>query len=368
MSGRRCIAVATALMIALIAGVSAAQTRPGPREILERMSLREKVGQLVMFSLAERRLLSWERRVVERQDLGGVILFAKNYSDRAQLRRLTREVQAATRGATRHGLGALISVDQEGGVVKRFPDMPPRYSAPQIGASGDVSLAYRQGRATGRELREAGVNVDLAPVADLDLPPEHVMRSRAFGRGPRTVGRFVRAFVRGLHVKRTAATLKHFPGLGGATVNSDDGRAYVYRSKRKLHTIDAIPFRRGIEGGARLVMLSHAMYLKDGGKRPASLNRYIATERLRDEFGYEGVSISDALEPVSWYFGGSVARTCRATVWAGVDIALITGNATVARSCAAEIRGAVRNGKIPYSRINEAALRVLRLKSWLGLL
>ena len=368
MPGRRSIAAIAALLVALIAGGSQAQSRPGPRELLERMSLREKVGQLVMVSLGDRQLMPWEREVIRRQDLGGVILFSKNYSDRSQLRALTREIQAAVRGANRHEVGALISVDQEGGVVTRFPDRPPRYSALEIGASGDVSLAYRQGRATGRELREEGVNVDLAPVADLDLPPEHVMRTRSFGRGPRTVGRFVSAFARGLQAQKTAATLKHFPGLGGATVNSDDGRAFVYRSKRKLRTIDAVPFRRGIEGGAKLVMLSHAMYLKDGGKRPASLNRHIATERLRDGLGFRGVAISDALEPVSWYFGGDVARTCRATVWAGVDIALITGNATVARSCAAEIRTAVRNGKIPYGRINEATLRVLRLKLWLGLL
>ena len=365
---RRSIPVATALVVALLAGVSSAQLRPGPAEILDRMSLREKVGQLVMFSVAGHRLTQRERDVIRAQDLGGVILFAKNYSDRSQLRILTREVHDAARAANRHRLGALISVDQEGGLVKRFPDMPPRYSAPEIGASGDVSLAYRQGRATARELREAGVNVDLAPVADLDLPPEHVMRSRSFGRGPRTVGRYARAFARGLQVKRVGATLKHFPGLGGATVNSDDGRAYVHRSKRKLHTIDALPFRRAIEAGARLVMLSHAMYLKDGGKRPASLNHYIATERLRREFGFEGVAISDALEPVSWFFDGDVARTCRATVWAGVDVALITGDADVARACAARIRSAVRNGKIPYERINQATLRVLRLKSWLGLL
>ena len=354
--------------IGLVTLASATVASPAPDRVVERMSLREKVGQLVMFSVEGTRLTSTERSLMRRHDLGGVILFAQNYDDRSQLQTLTNQIQRETRGSTPHSIGALISVDQEGGPVKRFPDMPPRYSAPEIGESGDESLAFGQGRATGRALASVGVNVDLAPVADLDLPPNHIMRSRSFGTKPHRVGRLVSAFSRGLQARRTVATLKHFPGLGGATINSDDGRAYVRRSKRKLHNIDAIPFHKAIGDGARMVMLSHGVYLKDGGQKPASVNRYIATKRLRDEFGFEGVAISDALEPVSWKFDGSTPRACRATIRAGVDIALITGDARMAGRCAAEIRQAVRAGAITQRRIDQAVGRVLDLKRWLGLL
>ena len=329
------------------------------------MTLKEKVGQLVMFGIHGERLTAPERAVIARHDLGAIILFGHNYRDRTQLKALTGQLQRATRRATNHRIGALIAVDQEGGVVKRFPDMAPWYSAPEMGAHA-VSLAYAQGRATGKALRAAGVNINLAPVADLDLPPEHVMRSRSFGSRPQPVGRRVRAFARGLQRKRVAATLKHFPGLGGATVNSDYGRAYVYRSKWKLHHIDAVPFHKAIDRGARVVMLSHGIYLKDGGRRPASINRYIATKRLRREFDFTGVAISDALERVAWRFGGSTPRACRATIWAGVDIALLTGDVYAARACAKEIRAAVRSGVIPRPRIDRAVRRVLELKTWLG--
>jgi beta-N-acetylhexosaminidase len=194
------------------------------------------------------------------------------------------------------------------------------------------------------------------------------MRSRSFGSSPNRVGNLVRDFAHGLQRSRVAAAAKHFPGLGGATVNSDFGRAYVYRNKWKLHNIDAIPFRKAIAGGIRMMMLSHGIYVKDGGKRPASINRYIAVTRLRKELSFTGVAISDALEAVAWRFGDNTARACRATIWAGSDIALITGDVHAARACAAEIVEAVRSGAIPRARLDAAVLRVLQLKKWLGLL
>lgn len=359
------------LSAALVIVLTAASMSPAASSVgstFRQLNLKQKVGQLVMFAPEGLHLTQTERDLMRRHHLGGVILFAKNYDDRAQLGELTSQIQRVARSANGSHVGALISVDQEGGVVKRFPDMPPRYSHPQIGVSGETSLAYGQGRATGRELRDAGVNVNLAPVADLDLPPEHVMRSRSFGSRPRKVARLTRAFARGLQSRRTAATAKHFPGLGGATINSDYGRAYVYRSKRQLRRIDARPFHRAIDGGIRMIMLSHGIYVNHGGRRPASVNRFIATRRLRREFDFKGVAISDALEPVAWRFGGSTAKACRATIKAGVDIALITGDAIAARSCVRAIRGAVRSGDIRERRINKAVRRVLELKRWLGLL
>ena len=320
-----------------------------------------------MFSIEGTRLDEATRAAIERGHFGAVILFADNYSDRDQLQALTTQLQAAARRGNPLAIGALIAVDQEGGVVKRFPDMPPWRSAPEIGATGDFAVAYDQGRKTGRALAEAGVNVDLAPVADLDLPPEHVMQSRSFGRRPHRVGKMVAAFTGGLQRRRVAATLKHWPGLGGATINTDYGRSYVYRSRRQLRTVDAVPFRYAIGRGARLVMVSHALYVNDGGNKPASMSRYISTERLRGELGFTGVAISDALEAVAWRFRGDTAAACATTIKAGVDIALLTGSVTEAQRCARAIREAVTTGALSQARLEEAVARVLELKTWLGL-
>ncbi len=328
------------------------------------MTLREKVGQLVMFSVGGFRLTEHERNVMRRHHLGAVILFDRNYRDRAQLRNLTQQIQAAARRGSDPAIGALISVDQEGGIVKRFEDMPPYYSAPEMARRG-VRFTKRQGRRTGDALRGAGVNVDLAPVADLDLPPEHVMRERSFGRRPKRVARLVDAFGRGLQVERVAATAKHFPGLGGATQNTDDGRATVSRPKRRLWHADGKPFRAAVDARFGLIMVGHAMYLRDGGRIPASMSRHIIKDRLRRDFRYEGVAISDALEAVAWRFDGNVAQACARTIDAGVDMALIIGGVDAGVRCADAIRRAVRNEEISITRINEAVTRVLALKAWL---
>lgn len=337
-------------------------------EDVERMSLREKVGQLVMFAPGGFYLTDHERQVMKDHHLGGTILFARNYEDRAQLEVLTSQIQRTARRANRLAAGALISVDQEGGVVKRFPDMPPRYSAPELGRINKESIAYDQGRTTARALKRAGVNFNLAPVADLDLPPNHVMRSRAFGSNRFQVGRLARSFMRGLQSRRVAASAKHFPGLGGATVNSDYGKAYVYRSRYELRRIDALPFHRMVGGKVRTIMVGHAMYKNFGGERPASLNYRISTKRLRKEFDFKGVAISDDLVAVAWRFDGNVARTCRATIKAGVDIALLAAGADTAAACAAEILSSVKAGKISTARLDSAVRRILVLKRWLGLL
>jgi beta-N-acetylhexosaminidase len=352
--------------LGLIVAAGAAPALSSVNDASQNLSLREKAGQLVMFAPRGAYLSSTEKDLIRRNHLGGVIIFSGNYQNRSQLETLTRQIQRAARSGNQFKIGALISVDQEGGIVKRFPDMPPDYSAPEIGAAEGTWLAWDQGRDTGRALHSAGVNVDLAPVADLDLPPNHVMRSRSFGSRPQRVGRLVRSFSRGLQGQRTAATAKHFPGLGGATRNSDDGRAQVYRTRWELHHVDVVPFRTAIAGGIKLIMLSHALYPNDGGSRPASLNHYIATERLRRQLGFEGVAISDALNAVAWRFGGSTARACRATIKAGVDIALITGDAYAARDCAEEIVRGVNSGSISLRRLDQAVTRVLELKEWLG--
>lgn len=329
------------------------------------MTLREKVGQLVMFSLSGTGLSSHERDVIRRHHLGSVILFDHNYRNEAQLRRLTAQVQAAARRGRDPEIGALIAVDQEGGIVKRFEDMPPWYSAPEMARKGR-SFTARQGRKTGRALRSAGVNVNLAPVADLDLPPEHVMRERSFGSRPRRVGSLVAAFGKGLQDHRVVATAKHFPGLGGATRNTDDGRAYVSRSRRQLRRVDRVPFERAVGARFGMVMVSHAMYLKEGGRIPASVSPHIIRDRLRNDLGFEGVAISDALEAVGWRFDGNIPKACKQTIAAGVDMALITGGVDEAVRCSDSIRRAVLNDKIPVRRIDEAVARVVALKAWAG--
>jgi len=334
-------------------------------QAIVRMTLAEKVGQLVMIRVHDQQLSSAEYTLIARNHIGGVILFGDNYSSRAQLRALTARLQEAGRAGNAFGVGMLISADQEGGGVKRFPDLPPTLSAPAIGKTGSASVAYDQGSRTGGALRSVGVNMDLAPVVDLNEGPNHIMEKRSFGSSPTSVGRLSTQFMRGMQAYRVAATLKHFPGLGAATINSDNGMAWVYRYANTIEGYDLVPFDTAMSAGAKAVMVSHGIYVNAWGRVPASVNPSIATTLLRSREGFRGVSISDSLDAIAWRYGGSTSRACVESIKAGVDIALVTGGSSTGRECVGAIHAAAVSGYIPLARINEAAARVLSLKIWL---
>ena len=370
MRTRRVFRAASILvLVAAVAAVGArfaTAARPRAVNAQPRMSLAEEAGQLVMVRVHGTALSHSDRLLIERAHIGNVILFGDDYANPQQLRSFTGAIQDAVRAANRLGVGAIVAIDQEGGVVKRLPDLPPWYSAPRIGSSGSSALAFNQGAQTGSALGADGVVMDLAPVADLDEGPNHVMGARSFGSLPSRTGRLAAAFVRGLQSARVAATVKHFPGLGGATINSDDGAAYVDRTGSELHN-DRGPFAAAVASHVKAIMVSHGIYEGAGSHLPASLDPAIATGWLRDRLGFNGVAISDSLNALGWRFGGDVAAACPATIAAGVDIALVTGTASVARACAANIVRAVREGTIARSRFEQAVRRVLALKGWLGL-
>lgn len=376
------MAVRAALRIAVLAGAVAAATVPvspaaGPasdphdvaaRAALARLPAGDRAAQLVMTSVPGTSLDVATARRLRALRPGGIIVFRANYRSREQLRRLGRTLQVAVRAGDPARPMALVSVDQEGGVVKRLPDAPPNLSHPQLGAADRVALTRRQAAATALALRSVGIHMDLAPVADLDLGPRRVMEERSFGRPPARVARHVVAFALGLRDGRVAASVKHFPGFGAASVNSDDALARVARTRWQLEA-DLVPFRSAVARGVESVMMSHGVYPALDRRRPASTSP-AAYRLLRTELGYDGVVLTDSLHAAGF---GAAARMnaadgCVATIRAGADVALLTGTVADAVRCRARLLAAVHSGSLAQARIDESALRVLRLKSRLGLL
>jgi beta-N-acetylhexosaminidase len=218
-------------------------------------------------------------------------------------------------------------------------------------------------------LRSLGVNMNLAPVADLDSGPRHVMRERSYGRSARVVARHAVAFVDGLQAADVASSVKHFPGFGSASVNSDDALATISRTTRQLRAADLVPFRAAIQHGADSIMISHGVYRSLDRRNPASASP-AAYRMLRTTLGYDGVAITDSLHASGFRRAtrGTPADGCVRTIAAGADIALLTGSLVDALSCRARLVRAVRTGTLTQARVDEAALRVLRLKSRRGLL
>lgn len=359
----RAVAVTVATAIAGLATVTPTAGATPVGDLLAQMTLREKVGQVVMATVRGTALSASDAALIEDTHLGGIILFGENYVDRGRLGRFTRALQVTGRDASGHGIGLLVSADQEGGVVKRFGDLAPFIGAPEVGSADE---AREMGRATGRALDSVGVNLNLAPVADRDRGPARVMRFRAFGRAASTVALRIDAYLDGLLGTGLAGSLKHFPGLGAAAANTDDARVVVSLSRETI-IADEQPFRTARGRARATIMVSNAIYSAFDPGWPASVSRRVISH-LHWVLGPDPLVITDSLNAIAWAFDGQTPRACAAAIDAGADIALVTGGARTTRGCVERIIAGVRSGEIPRARLDEAVTRVLRLKRALGLL
>jgi beta-N-acetylhexosaminidase len=301
-------------------------------------------------------------RRVRRGEAAGVILFARNIRSRAQVRAMTAALQ---RRRPPGDPPLLVTIDQEGGLVKRLAGAPNR-SAAAIGRSGSESLAAAEGLGTARNLRGVGVNVNLAPVVDIGRPGR-IMRAqgRAFSSDPARVARLAAAFARGLREGGVAACAKHFPGLGGARHDQDRRNNTIRLPAERLRAEDYLPYRELAAEGLELVMTSTADY-PALDSRPAVFSRRIVVDELRERVGFEGVTITDSLGVESaTRLGSPEARAVRAAR-AGNDLLLF------ASSYAAGVRGAdrlasdVEAGRLDRGAFEASAARVERLRAALA--
>lgn len=337
------------------AGGKAAQPR-APERAWDRSTLRRQVGQLLISSFDEPAMPEYIRRRLRAGETAGVILFGRNGGTASHWRALTRDLQRAA------GDGALVLVDQEGGDVRTLAAAGP--AAPQP-LQGEPAAVRAAAAAAGRELRAAGVNVNLAPVADV-AGPGSVLAGRAFAGDASAVAASTRAAVAGLDEARVAATAKHFPGLGAAPVNTDDGSVTIDTPASVLRERDLPPFRAAIAADTPLIMLSHALYPALDESRIASQSSAVVARLLRRELGFDGVIVTDSLEAQAVLDRSGVATAAGRSLAAGVDLILMTGSASWNEVFPALWRRA-RTSERFRRRVRESAARVVALKRRLGL-
>jgi beta-N-acetylhexosaminidase len=325
------------------------------REAVDRLTLRQQVGQVTISSFPGTTRPEYMRRRLRARETAGAILFgATNGGDAAHWRRLTRSLQQAGHGR------ALVMVDQEGGDIRTVAHVGPEAGQPFQGAPAQVR---RIAGSTGRGLANAGVNVNLAPVADVARAGS-VVATRSFAGDERGVAARTRAAIRGMRegggTGGVAATAKHFPGLGAATVNTDDGPATIHGPV----TRDLVPFRAAITEGVPLVMLSHAAYPALDPNRIASQSRPIVTGLLRRKLGFDGVIVTDSLEAAAVLARSGIATAAERSIRAGADLILMTGSGSWNVVYPRLLKEARRDPAF-RKRIRDAAARVLALKKQL---
>ena len=326
---------------------------PPARAAVDRLTLRQQVGQIVVLAFGGTEPPEYVTRALRERRTAGVILFGGNVESPRQLRALTGSLQRAAAG------GALVMTDQEGGPIRIVP-----FAAPSVGQASQDSeaAAAREARDAARDLRRLGVNVNLAPVADVPSVPGAALGGRAFPGDAATIARRVRSAVGAYRAGRVGATVKHFPGLGAASENTDDAPVTVNR----FGAGDLEPFKAAIGAGAPLVMASHALYPSLDRDRIASQSPRILRSLLRERLGFRGVVITDSMEADAVTARSSVEVAAERALMAGSDLLLFTGDGSF-RPVSLHLNALTRRSPAARARLREAASRVLALKRRLGL-
>ncbi|MDQ3675627.1 MAG: beta-N-acetylhexosaminidase [Actinomycetota bacterium] len=321
------------------------------------LTLRQAVGQRMVFAYDGLSPPPALRRRIRRGEAAGVIVFSRNVRSATRLRATVRSLQAIKR-PTELRAPLIVMTDQESGPVRRIPGPPPSTKA----QTRSVATARADGRATARTLRRAGVNMDLAPVADVGRPGAALVRERrTHGSSARRVARLVTAFATGLRTGGVLATGKHFPGLGASRVNTDAAPARIGLSLSALRSVDAVAFASLIAADIDAIMLATAVY-PALDERPAAFSGKWVRGELRERLGFRGVTISDDLQtPAVQSFGSISERAVRAAK-AGIDVPLFVGNYRAGTEAAEGLVAAGRTGELSRAGLERTAKRVLRLR------
>jgi beta-N-acetylhexosaminidase len=356
--GGRALAGLLAAAVLLTGGGSgAARAQPATP------STAQLVGQRLVVAMAGTRAGPGLLARIRAGQVGGVILFSGNIVSPAQLRALTTRLQAAAQAGGRPRL--IIATDQEGGEVKRLPWAPPNLSARQLGMR-PASRSAASGSATGTALAADGVNVDLAPVADVPAGPADFIdaQHRAFSTDRFTVASDAAAFAGGLEQGGTWPTLKHFPGLGLATVSTDDALVRITASSSRLMK-GLLPYRIGFRRGLDpIVMLSTAVYPALDW-RAAAWSPPIITGILRGDLGFTGVTITDSLDSAAAVRHQTDGVVALRSAQAGTDLLLITGSQATSAGVYSHLLAAAASGALPMGNLTASYNRIVALKGHL---
>ncbi|HMQ29349.1 MAG TPA: glycoside hydrolase family 3 N-terminal domain-containing protein [Chloroflexaceae bacterium] len=331
------------------------------------MELEDAIGQRLLLWFEGRVAPDWLLELVGRRAVGGVTLFRHlNEAPPAEVRALTGSLQAAARAAGRPPL--LVCADQEGGQLLALAGTTAFPGNMALGAAGDEGLARRVGAAIGRELAALGVNVNYAPVCDVNVNPANpVIGVRSFGEDPALVARLAAALVEGLQSAGVAATAKHFPGHGDTAADSHHGLASLAHGRERLARVELPPFAAAFAAGARLVMSAHLALPALTGRAdlPATLSPAVLRHLLRGELGFGGVVVSDALNMAGFGAGADFGLSLARAAAAGVDLLLLAEPNDHELAYRA-LLAAARDGRLAYDEALASARRVLALKGWLA--
>lgn len=329
---------------------------------LAKLTVEQKIGQLVIVGMEGTAMDDMSRKMLEKYHVGGFIFFKDNIQSTAQAVKLFNDLKKVNEN---NPLPLWLSLDEEGGRVTRLPDELVKIPASGvIGKSKDPKLAEKVGRQIGRRLSGYGLNMDFAPVLDVNSNPRNpVIGDRAFGSTADQVSTMGLAAMKGIAGTGVVPVVKHFPGHGDTAIDSHLGLPVIKHDRNRLDKVELAPFRQAIQAGAEVVMVGHLLMEQIDPDTPASYSKPVITGLLREELGFEGVVITDDMTM------GAVAQSEKGigeaaiqSVLAGTNIVLVGHDYRLEEEVLKSLTEAVQSGRIPESTLDERVLAVLRLK------
>lgn len=323
------------------------------------MTLKEKIGQLFMLGFEGAAPSRAILRFIREFHIGGVILFKRNLKSPSQAARLTNALQRESLP-----MPLLIAIDQEGGRVSRLPKGFTLFPGPaHLAGLNSTDRCYRVAEATAKELRAVGINMNLAPVLDVNTNPENpIIGDRSFGPDPALVGTLGLTMIAGYQDNRVIACGKHFPGHGDTSADSHKELPTVRQDIARLLEVEIRPFHHAIGNGLASIMTAHVAYPQLDPKEPATLSAPIVTGLLRDTLGFKGVVLTDDLEMRAIADRAGPGDAAVAAIGAGADLLLFCGNEVGQKAALGAVSRAVREKRISETRIDQSVLRILQMK------
>jgi beta-N-acetylhexosaminidase len=328
------------------------------QEATNRRSLSQAIGQMFIVGMSGTKPDHHIKKMIQKHHIGGVILSVPNIKNLKQTQTLVSKLQKLSI-ETSPSIPLVIAVDEEGGSVTRAPWIPPRPAAAVVGRSGNPDWAYHIAYEVGQKLKEAGINTDLAPVVDTGFGA--AIGDRSFGTDPKLVSRMGSAAIKGFEAAGIASTAKHFPNHGAANEDSHVGSPIIEHDMSTIETQDLPPFKAAIDAGVPMVMVGHLVYPAIDPTLPASLSPR-AIRLLRQNLGFKGVVVSDALTMEGATRGGTIAQAAVEAVGAGEDMLLLSAKPQAQLRAYAAVKQAVKSGQISRAQINQSVERILQLK------
>lgn len=324
------------------------------------MTLQESVGQLFMIGIPGPAVSPDLAAFLKDYRPGGIILFARNLENAAQIVRLTNELQQLSPDSP-----LFISIDQEGGRVSRLPAGFTIFPAcATLGGCGTADLAYQVATVTATELRAVGINMNMAPVLDVDTNPRNpIIGDRAFSHDPARVSELGLATMAGLQEHRVIACGKHFPGHGDTAADSHLELPTVDASRARLEQVELPPFRHTIQKGLASIMTAHVRYPALDPTLPATLSPAILTGLLREQLGFTGLILTDDLEMRAIIDHYGIEDASVRSFQAGADVLLICKERSRTIAAMDAVHAAVQRGTIPEARFQASLRRIAAVKS-----